>query len=68
MNDILNLNDQLLNYSSMVDAASDKRVNKIDKNINSVQDYKLGELENFKDKIDRIHAKLMAKKSVSADG
>ena len=68
MNDIPNLNDQLLNYSSMVDAASDKRVNKIDKNINSVQDYKLGELENFKDKIDRIHAKLMAKKSVSADG
>ena len=68
MNDVLNLNDQLLNYSSIVPAASEQRLNKIDKNINSVQEYKLGELENFKDKIDRIHAKLMAKKSVSADG
>ena len=59
MNEILNLNDRFLNYSNMMGPDSYMRMNKIDKNIKSAKDYKQAEFENFKDKIDRIHSKLM---------
>ena len=67
MNDILNLNDRFLNYSNMLAVDSHKRMNKIDKNINSVKDYKQAEFENHRDKIERIHSKLMATQPISAD-
>ena len=66
LDDMLDLNSHLLNYNP--NAFPRQPVYKLNKNINSIQDLKFFEIENSRDKIERIHCKLMNKQPVSSGG
>jgi len=71
MDELLDLNGKFLNYNNTMTfnrASPRSNVYKVNKNVNSIQEMKFEELENYKDKINRIHSKLMNKKPVSSGG
>jgi len=66
MEDILDLNGRLLNYNNTFynKLPPQGKLNKVDQNVDNIRDYKLLEMETYKQQISDLHSGLMIRKSV----